>query len=361
MRIKILTFEQPIGEFVMGVMPVKDIIGVSYINRREFDQVNLDTRGGPQREKSETRINEISKYSETPDATFPTPILLGLPENSYKIDGDYLIIEPESQVASIVDGQHRLLGLSKSAFRDEYVLPVVFLLDATDEQMALIFAIINGKQTRVSGSIIFDLFNIVEGRNPFKTCHEIARALNSDENSPFYRRLKMLGKKTGDTNETLSQGTFTSFLIKLITNNPTDDFNRSRSNLPPVPRPNAILNQYYIEDKDEIILKIILNLFKAVRDLFPEEWIDPNNFILSKTTGYTGIMKAFPEIFKTGQRLKTLNYEFFYNVFEQLKIGFEKDNMNFISSDFPPNNTGESKLRDLIIVAAKVVEVANTR
>ncbi len=208
MKLRILTFEQPIGEFAIGVMTVKQILSISHINRREFDQIALDTKGGPQREASKSRVNEIAKYSETPDAAFPTPILLALPENKYSIDKEEIDIVDDSHVASIVDGQHRILGLEKSANIDDFTLPVVFILDATDEQMALIFAIINGKQTRVSGSVIFDLFNVVEGRNPYKSCHEIARSLNSNEISPFYRRLKMLGKKIKGSNETLSHGTF---------------------------------------------------------------------------------------------------------------------------------------------------------
>jgi DGQHR domain-containing protein len=355
MNLKILTFEQPIGEFALTVMPVKDIIRIATINRREFDQVSLDSKGGPQREVSKSRINEIAKYSETADATFPTPILLGLPINSYKIEDNIIILDDNRQVATIVDGQHRILGLEKSKFIDDYVLPVVFVLDANAEQMALIFAIINGKQTRVSGSVIYDLFDVVEGRNPIKTCHEIARALNSDESSPFYRRLKMLGKKFKDSNETLSQGTFITYLVKNISNNPTEDFNRSRSNLPPIERPSAVLNKFYLDGKDEIILKILLNLFTAVRDIFPVEWENPNEFILSKTTGYTGIMKAFPEIFTSGKEKMILNYDFFHRLFSQLAIVFREENIKFISSHFPPNNTGESKLRDMILKALKTI------
>jgi DGQHR domain-containing protein len=181
MRIQILTFEQPIGEFALSVMNAKDILKISYIDRREFDQISLDSYGGPQRQKSTTRINEIARYSETADATFPTPILLALPENSYEVEGNYIIINEGKPIASIIDGQHRMLGLEKSNRLDEYTLPVVFVLDATDEQKALIFAIINGKQTRVPASVIYDLFNVVEGRNPFKTAHDIARSMNSTD------------------------------------------------------------------------------------------------------------------------------------------------------------------------------------
>jgi DGQHR domain-containing protein len=242
-----------------------------------------------------------------------------------------------------------MLGLAKSKNIDDFVLPVVFVLDATDEQMGLIFAIINGKQTRVSGSVIYDLFNVVEGRNPFKTCHEIARALNSDLDSPFYRRLKMLGKKIKGSNETLSQGTFITQLLRNITNNPSEDFNRSRSELPPIDRPNCILNHYYRENKDDVILKILLNLFSAIKEVFPDEWENPTDFNLSKTTGYTGIMKAFPDIVKYGLEVKKLSTDYFKIIFNQLKLDFQEESINFTSPTFPPNNTGESKLRDKIL------------
>lgn len=353
MKIQYIPFEQPIGEFALSVMLVTDILNIAYINRREFDQVSLDSKGGPQREQSTTRINEITRYSETPDATFPTPILLALSEGSYSINENTIEIKDNLKIASVVDGQHRLLGLEKSKNINDYMLPVVFVLDATDEQMALIFAIINGKQTRVSGSVIYDLFNVVEGRNPFKTAHEIARALNSDESSPFYRRLKMLGKKAKGSNETLSQGTFITHLIRHISNNPNEDFNLSRSNQPMKIRPSSVFNKYFLENKDEIILRILFNLFKALKDTFPNEWEKPDEFILSKTTGYTGIMKAFSEIYKTGEKQKNLTFDFFKRIFEKLKQNLRNNGLNLISDDFPPNNTGESKFRDQILEVIK--------
>jgi DGQHR domain-containing protein len=356
MKLKYLSFEQPIGEFAISVMTIKDILNISVIERREFDQVSLDSVGGPQREASINRINEIAKYSETSDATFPTPILLALSEGSYQIDDDYITLDDFSTKASVVDGQHRLLGLAKSKFSNEFTLPVVFVLDATDEQKALIFAIINGKQTRVAASVIYDLFNVVEGRNPFKTAHEIARALNQDENSPFYRRLKMLGKKVKGTNETLSQGTFVTQLVKLISNNPADDFNKARSNQPIPVRPNCIFNSYFVDNNDEVILKILYNLFKALKTTFPEEWENPQIYILSKTTGYTGIIKALPELYKKGQEQKDLSFDYFLQVFSKLKEIMQTEQLQFVSDTYNPNSIGENKLKDKIIDALKATQ-----
>lgn len=351
MKLKILTFSQPIGDFALGVMLVSDILKIYSVNQRVFNLDTLDTEGGPQRQVSDKRIKEIAEYSETPDATFPTPILLALDEDTYEIKNDVLSFDEASVKASVIDGQHRLRGLEKSKFKDEFSMPVVFVLDATDEQKALIFAIINGKQTRVSASMIYDLFGVVEGRNPYKTAHEIARSLNSSPNSPFYRRLKMLGNKTKGSEESLSQGTFVTQLLRHISSNAADDFISARQGKPMLKRKDSVFNEYFINDKDEVIVRILFNLFSALKEVFPVEWDDTTNFILTKTTGYTGVMKALPEIIKLGREKKRLSSDFFLTVFNNLKTILQNNNLALVSSDFPPNNTGESKLRDYIISA----------
>lgn len=354
MKLKYLPFEQPIGHFALSVMPIKDILKIALIERREFDQVSLDSKGGPQREASQSRINEISKYAETADATFPTPILLALPEDSYIIDENYIELFENKTKASVVDGQHRLLGIENSKYVNEFNLPVVFILDATDEQKALIFAIINGKQTRVSASVIYDLFDVVEGRNPYKTAHEIARALNQDVNSPFYRRLKMLGKKFKESNEVLSQGTFVTQLVKLISSNPSDDFNKARAGQTPISRPNSIFNSYFLNEKDEFILKILTNTFNAVKDVFPVEWENSDKFILAKTTGYTAIMKTLPTLFNDGHLQKDLSFEYFQKIFLGFKEWLNKASVQLNSENFPPNSIGENKLKDKILESRRI-------
>lgn len=355
MKFKYLLFEQPIGEFAIAVMSVKDILNISTINRRQFDQVTLTSIGGPQREVSANRINEIARYSETADATFPTPILLALPESTYELDDEYIYLKG-SHFASVVDGQHRLLGLEKSKFIDDFTIPVVFILDATEEQKALIFTIINGKQTRVSASVIYDLFNVIDGRNPIKSAHEIARAINQDIESPFYRRLKMLGKKSKDSNESLTQGTFVTQVVKLISNNPYEDYNDVRAGLVVKPRPNCIFNSYFLNNEDEIILKILINVFQALKNTFTREWDSPNFSILSKTTGFTAVIKSLPELYKIGSKNKTLTMKYFQTIFNQLKINLESREITLTSDFFSPNSLGENKLKDEILNALKQID-----
>src|SRR4030067_1774367 len=190
MRIQVMAFEQPAGSFLLGALPIPDIIRISRADPRKFDRISMETIGGIQREPSGRRIKEITQYADTVDATFPTAILLALDKEKYKLSDSFLEITDDS-VADIVDGQHRILGLKESLRKSEFTVPVVFLLEPTEEQKALIFATINGKQTKVPASLIYDLFGVTKSRSPQKTAHEIARAMNGTSDSPWYRRLKM--------------------------------------------------------------------------------------------------------------------------------------------------------------------------
>lgn len=83
----------------------------------------------------------------------------------------------------------------KSKRAVDFNLPVVLMFNLTMEEKAYVFSIINSTQTKVSMSLIYDLFDLSKTRSFQKTAHEIARSLNKMNNSPFFNRLKMLGKK----------------------------------------------------------------------------------------------------------------------------------------------------------------------
>jgi len=155
----------------------------------------MESEGGIQREPSPRRIREIAEYAGTVDAAFPTAVLIAINSDDCDVNKNSISIAG-NKVADIVDGQHRVLGLMQSAESADFVIPVVIMIDATEEQKALIFATINGKQTKVPASLIYDLFAVTKTRSPYKTSHEIARAINSTPTSAWFRRLKMLGKKT---------------------------------------------------------------------------------------------------------------------------------------------------------------------
>jgi len=345
-----IPFDQPMGNFLLTVMRADQIILISRADPRKFDKISLETIGGIQREPSRKRINEISKYAETVDASFPTPILLAINEENYSFDNGKISLTGK-EFADIVDGQHRVLGLKESVKANEFNIPVVFILDPSEEQKALIFATINGKQTKVPASIIYDLFGVTETRSPQKTAHEIARALNSSPDSPWHRRLKMLGKKTPGSIESLSQGTFIKFLLPLISDKPDEDRNLIKSNKKAPIRKKCIFNGYWRDHEDSVILRILINLFQAVKKCWPSEWDNPTSSILTKTTGFTGIIKAFPRIFEIGKEQNDLSLSFFEDKFNIVKTSMQDSELEFTSDHFPSSSKGENKLKNTILGA----------
>jgi DGQHR domain-containing protein len=346
--LNVIPFEQPIGEFLLSIMKVPDLINISRADPRKFDSVSMETVGGIQREPSRKRIKEIAEYAKTVDVAFPTPILLALDDGCYKLY-DHQIRITGDQVADIVDGQHRILGLKEAGIQEEFMIPVVFLLGATEEQKALIFATINGKQTKVPASLIYELFGVTKSRSPYKTSHEIARALNSTPGSPWYKRLKMLGRKSAPgTPESLSQGTFVKWLLPCISKKPDAVRNQLKAGEEPTVENDCIFNKYFLAGKDSTILKILMNVFKAAQSIWPDEWSDPDSYVLTKTNGFTGIMKALPELVNKGTQQQDLSVEYFSRVFQAVNERMDRDSIQFTVTCFEPSSVGENKIRDMI-------------
>lgn len=354
MKLHVISFDQPAGSFLLTAMAVPDILRISHADPRKFDQLSMETVGGIQREPSSKRIREIADYSNTVDASFPTAILLALKADSYTLKESTLQIADDA-VADIVDGQHRILGLKESKRLNEFTVPVVFILDATEEQKALIFATINGKQTKVPASLVYDLFGVTKARSPQKTAHEIARAINGTTDSPWYQRLKMLGRKSPESIESLSQGTFVKFLLPHISSKPEEDMDFLRRGKYPPPRSNCIFNEYFRKEDDATILKILTNIFQATKETWPQEWDDPKSSILTKTTGFSAIMNALPAIVEKGRVKSDLSMSFASPIFLNVRQKLEGEGKSLTSGDFPPSALSERKLSQYIIEAANSI------
>jgi DGQHR domain-containing protein len=227
----------------------------------------------------------------------------------------------------------------------------VFILDPTEDQKALLFATINGKQTRVSASVIYENFEVIEGRCPQKSAHEIARAMNSDRKSPWYRKLKMLGKRVG-ADETLSQGTFVKTLLDLISSKPDRDRDLiNRKEVVPVDD-RCVFNEYWRTEQDAVILRVLTNMFLAASEVWKEDW---GTSILTKTTGFRGLMKSLPVLVPAGRDKKHLDKKFFEDVFTEAKKAMAKERATLTADDFQPGGVGEKRLTNFVTNAAKAI------
>lgn len=258
--------------------------------------------------------------------------------------------DDSSPIVEILDGQHRVEGIERSALKD-VELPIVVMFDLTEEQKAYIFSTINGNQERVNPSVIYELFKLSTGRSPQKTCHEIARALNGDPKSPCFRRLKMLEKREFVT-ETISQNTFVKCLCRLITSTPQKDAIEIKKGNDFYVNDNLAFSFYFKENQDTVILKILLNYFNAVNTVFNEEWNDPKRYILSKTVGFSALMEALNKLVPLGESQGKLNYFFFESILIKFRDLLKERNLELTSEHFSSSGADRSKLSNLILEAA---------
>lgn len=364
MIIDLLKVQQPIGEFYIGVIDAKTLVNTVIIEQRSKNNNFF------QRDDNPKRVSEIAFYSEDPDATFPTPIIIAVNINesthiSFDSNNNKLTFNEKEILGSAIDGQHRLLGLKKSQKKDSFSLPVVIMFDLDEWEKAYVFATVNSNQKQVQSSLIYDLFDIIETkyRSPEATCHILAKTFNSSIDSPFYNRVKMLGKKL-DNKQFLSQGTFAKTIQNLlISKDPQQDaINIKNGNIlkEDLSRP---LRKYFIRNEDEVIYKILSNYFNAIKEVFELEWDNPDDreikkstgieiekgYILTRATGYSALIRLFVYLVEEAFKNKTLTKEFFKNKIQLFKIYCDKYSIRLDADTYPPSGKTEKDLSSEII------------
>lgn len=135
MEIKYLKVKQPIGDFYLTSIEASVLAKIADAKARG------EHPDAVQREQSKKRIKEISEYCSDTDATFPTPIIVSVNLSSnVRIDDDYIYLDENDVVGDVIDGQHRLEGLKKSKYINDFQLPVVFMFDLEPYQQAYVFS-----------------------------------------------------------------------------------------------------------------------------------------------------------------------------------------------------------------------------
>lgn len=355
-----LTVEQPIGTFYIGVIDAADLVAVSFADVRRPEGRDIERYIGTQRDLSEGRVAEIKQYVTSVDASFPSSIILAVSSENATYDEEkkVLSIDRNESVAKIIDGQHRIAGLKDYSGQSPFFVNVTVFIDMDIEDQAMVFATINLKQTKVSKSLAYDLYEYAQSRSPQKTCHNIAKLMNYKSGSPFYHRIKILGKATGIGTEVITQATFVDRMLKLITRDAMKDrdiIKRGKQLDPTDGRKqlSLVMRDRFINEKDAEIAKILWNYFKAVQVRWPQGWDNlETGFILARTTGFAALLRLFPLIWNdmgAPQEIPSTNaFAKYLN-----KSGLS-DN-RFTSNNYKPGSTGESELladlqRDIVSI-----------
>jgi DGQHR domain-containing protein len=340
LEIDVLKLSQPAGEFFVGSMNYYDLLEIAYYDPRiRIDEAKYK---GIQRPLNKDRIKAINAYLTSLDATLPNAIIASLHEgfnlnetpcrNLYK-----LVLERRPGLVLIVDGQHRLEGF-RGLQTSEFDIIVTFLVGMQEEDEAMIFATINGTQTRVNPSLVYDLFGLTSGRSPQKTVHEIVKRLNTEAESPFYKQIKMLGRKEDDYTGIISQSAFAKKLMQFISKDPLRDRNliAKKQPLPYNSREeeSLIFLAPFREQRDDFLYAILKNYFNAIKELFPQKW-GMKSYLLTKSIGIHAYMEylrfIYPEVLIT----KNAQQTFFMDVLKATKT-----NNELTSAFYSPNEQG---------------------
>lgn len=179
---------------------IKDIINLYYVAVRGVD----NEEGSVQRILSKRRIESISSFILEGNSFFNSFIFNWTNDEHKPVyENDILTISLVPSSCQAIDGQHRLAGLEKAIEIDpsiaEKEIMTSFVIGLNTSQAANIFLNINSEQKPVAKTLIYDLFGEVEDdkKHAINRAADIARELNEDDSSPYYRLIKFPGTPRG--------------------------------------------------------------------------------------------------------------------------------------------------------------------
>lgn len=156
-KFKVFKYSQNNQEYLSLILPLHIIAQISRV------LVYGEDDDGYQRKPNKSHYNKIKKYAlENPDFKIPTSIILGvdkltiLNHLSQKDNDFFLDIDLSKQIFRIVDGQHRIYGLSEAAKVNpkigEFELNVIIILSQENRRSVEleVFTDINSKARRIS-------------------------------------------------------------------------------------------------------------------------------------------------------------------------------------------------------------------
>lgn len=356
---------QPIGTFYIGRVNHSALVDISYVDVLRIEKREVETYLGIERPLSPRRVEDLKRYANTVDATFPTSVILAVSSEdaAYDEHSGTMSIRNAPEVAKIIDGQHRIAGL-RGYSGPTFELNVTVFIDMDMEDQAMVFATINLEQTKVSKSIVYSLYEYARTRSPQRTCHNIAKLLNSKDGSPFKDKIKILGTATrGKSGETLTQATFVERLLPLISDKPMLDrdlLKRGKKLTRPTTQEQADLpfRNMFVEERDAEIAKAVWNYFAAVEQRWSNAWIETRpGSILNRTAGFGALMRFLPVVYKRlGKVNQIVSKAEVFPFFEKIALNDDA----FTTETYKPGTGGESALfRDLCRQSASYDAIAD--
>lgn len=357
-----LEVEQPIGKFYLVVIKPYDLRQITFSDvRRMNGDREFESYLGIQRELNKKRVVELQDYVKTKDACFPTAVIVAVPGRcasydsvartltlrTFTDDNDPANNVPRTEIAKVLDGQHRIEGLAD--FQGEaFDMNVCVFVDMDIENQAYVFSTVNLAQTKVNKSLVYDLFSYAKARSPQKTCHNIAVALDALEGGPFYRRIKRLGSATsGRFTETVTQATFVESLLPYLTKDKVadrDSYLRGKKpkDIGAQESKELIFRNMFLDERDFDIADVIKHFFSAVAARWPSAWSSGGSgMMLNKTNGFKALMRYLrPAYLYFSQPGGVPSMDEFAKLFAKVEL----EDGDFVVDRFKPGSSGEMLL-----------------
>ena len=138
-------------DFFITSIPSDILWRVCYVSRRDED-----SEKGFQRVLNESRAASIAKYLEDEHGQIPSPLILSAKnEAAFSFRSGKVSFEKLANVFLVLDGQHRLFGLSK--LQTPLDTPVVIFSNLSIQEEVGLFIDINTNQRGVSTSLLLDI------------------------------------------------------------------------------------------------------------------------------------------------------------------------------------------------------------
>ncbi|MBK7686473.1 MAG: hypothetical protein IPJ25_11085 [Rhodocyclaceae bacterium] len=185
--------------------------------------------------------------------------------------------------------------------------------------------------------------------------------MNSDDAIPFYRGLKMLGRKT-QPQEILTQGSFVKGLLRLISCKPERDTIAIKRNEEIAKEDSLPFNAFWRNGRDDLILTVMTNYFGAMRDTFPDQW-DYKAYlpkdrqdttptpVLRRTVGYEALMRVLVGIWPEVRTKTRIDHAYFMERTNQFKENSR--NISLTTEYFGSSSADAARLANIFLTGAE--------
>ncbi|MEW6239605.1 MAG: DGQHR domain-containing protein [Chloroflexota bacterium] len=255
-----------------------------------------------QRMVKKSRLNKIARFVGQSDSILPPNIVVHLSEKinsvelpipehdklgrritlSHKNNYDLVLLQIPLEYASmeIIDGQHRLFGFSntEAATKESFNLVVLGLANMSPKRRTDTFVAINDNARRMDPNLVAYLKLTHDEVECQKDNELMAIKIVFELNhiTPFKKKIRLLDKG----NEKITLKNFAGPDLKSLIGE------------------RGLLRKYYSHQSDKYIA-VLRMYFSILKSIFPNEWNDPDKYIMFTNRGISAFLKLLRSMLKT--------------------------------------------------------------